>query len=61
MYGKTNGEVYELCIERNNSHADQFPNNNQTIQANLYKGMSQSLLVISFRIYDWSIYDDLKT
>jgi len=38
LYGKTNHEVHEMCVEKNNSHSDQFPDNNQTVQANIYKG-----------------------
>jgi len=38
LYGKTNEEVHALCVEKNNSHADQFPDNNDTVQADLYKG-----------------------
>jgi len=39
LYGKTNGEIYALCEERNNSHADLFkPNPNSTVQADIYKG-----------------------
>merc|ERR1719153_1815336 len=38
LHGKTNGEIYALCEERNNSHADQFPDNNETVEADLYKG-----------------------
>jgi len=39
LHGKTNGEIYALCEERNNSHADLFkPHPNWTVQADLYKG-----------------------
>ena len=38
LYGKTNADIHELCIAANNSHADQFPINNQTVEADLYKG-----------------------
>jgi len=38
LYGKTNADIHELCIAANNSHADQFPNNNATVEADLYKG-----------------------
>jgi len=38
LFGKTNHEVHELCIEKNNSHSDQFPDNNATVEANIYKG-----------------------
>lgn len=38
LNGKTNNEVNALCLEKNNSHADQFPANNQSVQADLYKG-----------------------
>jgi len=38
LYGKTNADIHELCIAANNSHADQFPNTNTTVEADLYKG-----------------------
>jgi len=39
LYGKTNGEIYDLCIANNNSHADQFkPEPNSTVSADIYKG-----------------------
>merc|ERR1719495_2322715 len=38
LYDKTNAEIHSLCIAANNSHADQFPNTNTTVEADLYKG-----------------------
>ena len=38
LYDKTNAEIHSLCIAANNSHADQFPNTNTTVDADLYKG-----------------------
>merc|ERR1719410_2446459 len=38
LYDKTNAEINSLCIAANNSHADQFPNTNTTVDADLYKG-----------------------
>lgn len=38
LYGRTNEEVYDLCVAMNNSHADQFPQNNETVSADIYKG-----------------------
>jgi hypothetical protein len=38
LYGRTNEEVYDLCVHANNSHADQFPQNNETVSADIYKG-----------------------
>jgi len=38
LYGKTNEQVHQLCVDRNNSHADQFPKDNETVQASIYKG-----------------------
>jgi len=38
LYDKTNQEIRELCISVNNSHADQFPDNNETVEADIYKG-----------------------
>merc|ERR1719153_2059875 len=39
LHGKTNGEIYALCEERNNSHADLFkPHPNRTVEADIYKG-----------------------
>jgi len=38
LYGKTNADIHALCIAANNSHADQFPNTNATVEADLYKG-----------------------
>ena len=39
LYGKTNADIHALCISVNNSHADQFPNTNTTVEADLYKGV----------------------
>eukprot|EP00090_Calanus_glacialis_P005923 TRINITY_DN14633_c0_g1_i3.p1 TRINITY_DN14633_c0_g1~~TRINITY_DN14633_c0_g1_i3.p1 ORF type:complete len:589 (+),score=193.88 TRINITY_DN14633_c0_g1_i3:24-1769(+) len=38
LYGKTNHEIRELCVSVNNSHADQFPDNNDLVEADIYKG-----------------------
>merc|ERR1719400_1908492 len=38
LYNKTNAEIHALCVAANNSHADQFPNTNTTVEADLYKG-----------------------
>jgi len=38
LYGKTNADVYKMCILNNNSHSDQIPNNNLTFEADIYKG-----------------------
>lgn len=38
LYGKTNMEVRDTCLLHNNSHADEFPYNNETVDADLYKG-----------------------
>lgn len=38
LYNKTNNEIYNLCIEANNTHADQFPQNNDTVDADIFKG-----------------------
>jgi natural resistance-associated macrophage protein len=39
LYGKTNLEVHESCVANNNSHADIFPMNNDTVDADIYKGV----------------------
>ena len=44
LYGKTNNDVHELCIGSNNSHADIFPVNNDTVDADIYKGVSLGYL-----------------
>eukprot|EP00092_Neocalanus_flemingeri_P019840 GFUD01021491.1.p1 GENE.GFUD01021491.1~~GFUD01021491.1.p1 ORF type:complete len:585 (+),score=183.50 GFUD01021491.1:118-1872(+) len=38
LYNKTNIEIRELCESVNNSHADQFPNNTNLVEADIYKG-----------------------
>jgi len=38
LYNKTNQEIRELCMSVNNSHADQFPDNNEIVEADIYKG-----------------------
>ena len=38
LYGKTNMEVHDICLLHNNSHANEFPLNNETVDADLYKG-----------------------
>lgn len=38
LFGRTNMEVHEVCVAANNSHANIFPTNNATVQANIYKG-----------------------
>ncbi len=38
LYGKTNNDVHQVCVEHNSSHADEFPANNDTVDADLYKG-----------------------
>jgi len=38
LYEKTNADIHALCVAANNSHADQFPNTNTTVEADLYKG-----------------------
>ncbi|TRY70319.1 hypothetical protein TCAL_08256 [Tigriopus californicus] len=38
LYGKTNADVHEICSLVNNTHADVFPSNNQTVEADIYKG-----------------------
>ncbi|CAG2109622.1 unnamed protein product [Medioppia subpectinata] len=37
LYQKTNADVYETCLRANISQSDTFPNDNQTVDANLYK------------------------
>lgn len=37
LYKKTNADVYQTCKNANFSQTDAFPNNNQTVDANLYK------------------------
>ena len=39
LYGKTNYEIHSECIHANNSHADVFPINNETVSADIYKGL----------------------
>jgi len=38
LYGKTNGDVREICLLANNSHADQFPDDQEYVDADIYKG-----------------------
>ena len=38
LYDKSNADIHSLCIAANNSHADQFPNTNTTVDLDLYKG-----------------------
>ena len=38
LYGKTNEQVRESCERAGSNHSDSFPNNNQTVEADLYKG-----------------------
>merc|ERR1719427_926721 len=38
LYGKTNHQVREICVLANNSHADQFPDNQEKVDADIYKG-----------------------
>jgi len=38
LHGKTNQQIKDLCMSVNNSHADQFPANNETVEADIYKG-----------------------
>merc|ERR1719186_2499451 len=38
LFNKTNHEIRELCVSVNNSHADQFPDNNELVEADIYKG-----------------------
>ena len=40
LHGKTNAEVHDQCLANNNSHADIFPMNNDTVDADIYKGVS---------------------
>jgi NRAMP (natural resistance-associated macrophage protein)-like metal ion transporter len=38
LFNKTNHEIRELCISVNNTHADQFPDNSDLVEADIYKG-----------------------
>jgi len=38
LYGKTNEQVRDSCERAGSNHSDSFPNNNQTVEADLYKG-----------------------
>ena len=38
LFNKTNHEIRELCVSVNSSHADQFPDNNELVEADIYKG-----------------------
>merc|ERR1719153_884068 len=38
LYKKTNHEIRELCLAANNSHAEQFPDNTDLVDADIYKG-----------------------
>ena len=38
LFNKTNHEIRELCISVNNTHADQFPDNTDLVEADIYKG-----------------------
>ena len=38
LYGKTNNEVHDTCVAQGSSHADEFPANNETVSADIYKG-----------------------
>jgi len=38
LFNKTNHQIRELCLSVNSSHAEQFPDNDQLVQADIYKG-----------------------
>jgi natural resistance-associated macrophage protein len=53
LYGKTNLEVHESCVANNNSHADIFPMNNDTVDADIYKGV---ILNYAFKILNINVF-----
>lgn len=38
LYGQTNADVHQKCLQVNNTHADVFPDNQELVSANIYKG-----------------------
>jgi len=38
LFNKTNHQIRELCVSVNNTHADQFPDNDDLVDADIYKG-----------------------
>ena len=38
LYGKTNADIHGECLAKNNSHANVFPDNNELVSADIYKG-----------------------
>jgi len=38
LYGKTNQQVHDACVNSSSIHSDVFPQNNETVEADLYKG-----------------------
>ncbi|XP_059188784.1 natural resistance-associated macrophage protein 2-like [Centropristis striata] len=38
FYGRTNQEVYNVCNQTGSPHSDLIPQNNQTLEVNIYKG-----------------------
>merc|ERR1711915_449110 len=38
LHGKTNNEIRSLCQSVNSSHTDQFPTDDNLVEANIYKG-----------------------
>uniref|UniRef100_T1J8H3 chitinase n=1 Tax=Strigamia maritima TaxID=126957 RepID=T1J8H3_STRMM len=38
LYGRTENDIHQLCVNHNNSHADEFSTKNETVDASIYKG-----------------------
>uniref|UniRef100_A0A8C3HYW7 Solute carrier family 11 member 2 n=1 Tax=Chrysemys picta bellii TaxID=8478 RepID=A0A8C3HYW7_CHRPI len=38
FFGKTNEQVYKVCTNSSSPHAGLFPNNNETLEVDIYKG-----------------------
>lgn len=56
LHGRTNIEIHDECLANNNTHADIFPANNETVDADIYKGgVFLGCFFGSAAMYIWAI------
>ncbi|XP_055946793.1 natural resistance-associated macrophage protein 2-like isoform X2 [Argiope bruennichi] len=56
LFGKTNAYVYDLCISKNSSYSDVFPNDNTTLQVDIFRaGVFLGCEYGNIPLYIWAI------
>ncbi|GBN11111.1 Protein Malvolio [Araneus ventricosus] len=56
LFGKTNAYVYDLCISKNSTYSDVFPNDNSTLEVDIFRaGVFLGCEYGNIPLYIWAI------